>query len=46
MEMFTMRLKSCLEEYDLKEIPLVMRSLDYHKSELNDFNYRHLHYFE
>ena len=46
MEMFTMRLKSCLEEYDLKEIPLVMRSLDYHKSELNDFNYSHLHYFE
>jgi hypothetical protein len=46
MEMFTMRLKSCLEEYDLKDIPLVMRSLDYHKSELNDFNYSHLHYFE
>ena len=46
MELFTRRLKACLDEYDLKDIPLIMRNHDYEKSELNVFNYSHLHYFE
>lgn len=46
MKLFTRRLKACLDEYDLKDIPLIMRNLDYEKSELNVFNYSHLYYFE
>jgi hypothetical protein len=46
MALFTRRLKACLEGYDLKDIPIIMRNLDYQKSELNIFNYSHLYYFE
>lgn len=46
MVLFTKRLKACLEGYDLKDVPIIMRNLDYQKSELNIFNYSHLYYFE
>ena len=46
MVLFTKRLKACLKGYDLKDIPIIMRNLDYQKSELNIFNYSHLYYFE
>ncbi len=46
MVLFTRRLKACLEGYDLKDVPIIMRNLDYQKSELNIFNYSHLYYFE
>ena len=46
MELFTRRLKACLDGYDLKDIPLIMRNHDFEKSELNVFNYSHLYYFE
>ena len=46
MVLFTKRLKACLEGYDLKDIPTIMRNSDYQKSELNIFNYSHLYYFE
>ena len=46
MELFIRRLKDCLERYDLKAIPIIMRDFDYQKSELNIFNYSHLYYFE
>lgn len=46
MVLFTKRLKACLEGYDLKDIPIIMRDSYYQKSELNIFNYGHLYYFE
>lgn len=46
MELFTKRLKACLDKNDLKDIPMIMRNLDYPKTELNVFNYSHLYYFE
>jgi len=46
MELFTKRLKACLDNNDLKDIPMIMRNLDYQKTELNVFNYSHLYYFE
>ena len=46
MELFTKRLKACLDKNDLKDIPMIMRNLDYKKTELNVFNYSHLYYFE
>ena len=46
MELFTKRLKACLDNNDLKDIPMIMRNLDYPKTELNVFNYSHLYYFE
>lgn len=45
MELFTKRLKACLDKNDLKDIPMIMRNLDYQKTELNVFNYSHLYYF-
>jgi len=46
MELFTKRLNFCLERDALKDIPQIMGGYDYQKSELNDFNYSHLYYFE
>ena len=46
MEKFVTRLRSCIEKYDLKEVPQIMATSDYFKSELNKFNYRHLFYYE
>ena len=45
MELFTKRLKACLDKNALKDIPMIMRNLDYQKTELNVFNYSHLYYF-
>ena len=46
MLLFARRLGACLEGNALKDIPRILRETDYQRSELNDFNYGHLHYFE
>lgn len=43
---FTLRLKDCIERYDLKETPLRMKKLDDVQSELTMFNYSNLYYYE
>ena len=43
---FTIRLRDCLKQYDLKDIPARMKELDEAKSELTLFNYKNLYYFE
>ena len=44
-EKFARRLKFCINNYPLQEIPQRMRELDDVKSELTNFNYKRLHYF-
>lgn len=46
MVIFASRLRDCINQYDLKDIPMRMRELDDMKSELNRFNYNNLYYFE
>ena len=46
MVKFATRLRDCLQQYDLKEIPARMRELDDTRSPLNLFNYNNLYYFE
>ena len=46
MMKFTLRLKDCIEVYDLKEIPSLMKELDDVQSELTKFNYDNLYYYE
>lgn len=43
---FTTRLRDCLQQYNLKDIPPRMKELDDVKSELTLFNYSNLYYFE
>ena len=45
METFALRLKEYIEMYDLSEIPQIMTDSDYHKTELNKFNYGNLFYY-
>ena len=45
MEKFAFRLKYCIENYALEEVPQRMLELDDVKSELTKFNYRNLVYF-
>ena len=48
MEMmkFALRLKDCIDVYDLKEIPSLMKELDDVQSELTKFNYDNLYYYK
>ena len=46
MELFTQRLKYCIEHYDLKDVPARMLELDNRQSKLTQFNYSHLFYFQ
>ena len=46
MVKFATRLRDCLQQYDLKEIPARMRELDDTRSPLTQFNYNNLYYFE
>ena len=46
MDKFTLRLKYCIENYPLNEVPQRMLELDDTKSELTRFNYNNLFYFE
>lgn len=46
MEKFSLRLKDCIERYELKEVPERMKALDDVKSELTVFNYNRLYYLE
>ena len=46
MEKFTLRLKYCIENYPLDEVPQRMLELDDTKSELTRFNYNNLFYFK
>ena len=46
MVKFTQRLKDCLDQYGLEEIPWRMKALDNVHSPLTTFNYNNLYYFE
>ena len=46
MEKFTSRLKFCLEHYKLKDIPSKMMLMDDVRSELTQFNYKNLFFYE
>ena len=46
MDLFTMRLKYCIENYKLIDIPKRMLELDVIRSPLTQFNYSHLHIYE
>ena len=43
---FTTHLRDCIQRYGLKDTPMRMRELDDVKSELTQFNYNNLYYFE
>ncbi|MBP5500752.1 MAG: hypothetical protein J6Y05_08645 [Bacteroidales bacterium] len=45
MEKFAFRLKYCIENFALEEVPQRMLEMDDVKSELTRFNYRNLFYF-
>ena len=45
MELFTIRLKYCLENYKLEEIPKAMKCFDYLRTPLNEFNYNNIFYY-
>lgn len=45
-ERFAIRLKDCLQAYDMEEIPAQMKRLDDTQSELTKFNYSNLYYYE
>lgn len=46
MEKFTIRLKECVENYGLEQIPLRMKESDDVQSALTKFNYGNLYYYE
>lgn len=46
MERFTRRLNDCIIRFGLAETAIRMRSLDDVKSELTNFNYNNLYYYE
>lgn len=46
MVKFASRLRWCIDQYKLEEVPLRMRELDDVKSALTTFNYNNLFYFE
>lgn len=46
MEKFTIRLKACVENYGLEQIPLQMKESDDVQSALTKFNYGNLYYYE
>ena len=46
MEKFAFRLKYCIENFALEEVPQQMLEMDDVKSELTRFNYRNLFYFD
>ena len=46
MELFTQRLKYCIEHYELKDVPAKMLELDNRQSQLTQFNYSRLFYYE
>ena len=46
MELFTQRLKYCIEHYELKDVPTKMLELDNRQSQLTQFNYSRLFYYE
>lgn len=46
MEKFVVRLKYCIETYELHEVPERMLELDDMHSPLTEFNYKNLYYFE
>lgn len=46
MELFTQKLKYCIENYDLKDVPVKMLELDNKHSQLTKFNYNRLFYYE
>ena len=46
MAKFASRLRDCLGQYALKDIPTRMKELDDVKSELTRFNYNNLYFFE
>ena len=46
MEKFTTRLKDCIETYRLEQTPMRMKELDDVQSELTNFNYDNLFYYE
>lgn len=43
---FTTRLRDCIQRFGLKDTPMRMKELDDVKSELTQFNYNNLYYFE
>ena len=43
---FALRLKFCIDNYPLNEIPQRMRELDDVKSELTNYNYNNVYFFE
>lgn len=43
---FASRLKDCIANYNLKDVPIQMQALDDVKSELTRFNYGNLYYLE
>jgi hypothetical protein len=45
MELFTQRLKYCIEHYELKDVPAKMLELDNIQSQLTQFNYSRLFYY-
>lgn len=45
MEKFTIRLKACVENYGLEQIPLQMKESDDVQSALTKFNYGNLYYY-
>ena len=45
MEKFTIRLKDCIETYELEQIPLRMKEADDVQSTLTKFNYGNLYYY-
>lgn len=46
MELFTQRLKYCIEHNELKDVPAKMLELDNRQSQLTQFNYSRLFYYE
>lgn len=46
MELFTRRLKYCIEHYELKDVPAKMLELDKEHSQLTQFNYSHLCFYK
>ena len=46
MEKFTIRLKNCIETYELEKIPIRMKELDDVQSALTKFNYSNLYYYK
>lgn len=46
MVKFSQRLRGCIDQYGLKDIPMRMKELYDVKSELTTFNYSNLYHFE